>query len=198
MRRPILLLMAVAIAAGTSGCDASVHPDVPLTPDQKQAFVPRAVPSEVPAVDGMTSLGGRGHIAASPDKVWNVVAVNFGKIETWGGAGIAASTGSAEGKLGATRHCKIADHMPMIGGSTYDETIIAWDPARHYYAFEQTMSSGPTEKLVGETWIDSDGKGGTVVTTIAHFSRSSRATASRYPERRFCRGAAPSRPAAAG
>lgn len=165
-------IAVVALAAMASGCASGVHPASPLSPEQKRAFAPHDVPSAVPEVPGMTSLGGRGHIAAPPEKVWNIVAVNFGKIETWGGAGVAASSGTPQGGLGATRHCKIADHMPVIGGSTYDETIIAWDEQRRYYAFEQTMASGPTDKLVGETWIDSDGRGGSVVTTVAHFAMS--------------------------
>jgi hypothetical protein len=161
----------MALVGSAAGCSTSIHPASPLTAEQQRVVSSRPTPNEVTEMPGMTSVGVRGHIAAPPEKVWEIAAINFGKISEWGAAGVAESSGTAGG-LGATRHCKIAAHMPLLGGASYDEKIVAWDDQRHYYGFVQTMASGPTDRLVGETWLDSDGKGGTVVTTAIHFSLS--------------------------
>ncbi len=167
---PIKVAATLALASASFGCSKSMHAASPLTEVQQRAISARPTPNEVPEIDGMTSIGARAHISAPPERVWEIMALNFGKIAEWGAAGVADSTGTPVGGLGATRSCKIAEHMPMLGGASYQEKIVAWDDKRHYFAFVQTMASGPTDKLIGENWIDSDGRGGTVVTTTAHFA----------------------------
>ncbi len=160
----VVALSAVWLLA----CSKQSHPATSLTVEQRSFVHSRPTPNEVPDMPGTTDIGARAHIAAPPQQVWEIIALDFGKIADWGGAGVAESSAQGSG-LGATRHCKIAAHMPMLGGATYDEEIIAWDPTRRYFAFVQTQASGPTDQLVGESWVDSDGKGGTVITTTAHF-----------------------------
>jgi hypothetical protein len=165
----IATLFAATLAATSAGCSKDMHAASPLTAEQRSALTSRATPDQVPQMPGMTSFGVRVHIDATPDKVWRTVATDFAKIDQWGGAGVAASTGD-EGKLGAVRTCKIAGHMPLIGGSTYEEEIVAFDPQRRYFAYVQRKAAGPTDQVAGETWVDSDGGSGAVVTSIGHIS----------------------------
>ena len=161
---------ALTALAVTLGCGGKMREARPMTPLEARTFVVRPAPAEVPEVDGLSTIGGRVRVAAPPADVWQVLAVGFGEVANWAGAGISESecTSGDAGQLGAVRACRIADHMPLFGGDDYEERIIAWDEAAGYFAVLQTRATGPTELLVTENWISADGEGGAVVTQLVH------------------------------
>jgi hypothetical protein len=163
-------LGSLVFCLAASGCGGSMKNARSMTKAEKQIIVSRPAPDRVPIIDGLDSVGSRVRISAPPSKVWQVLAVGFGELDNWAGSAVSESkcTSGSHGKLGAVRSCKIADHMPMIGGDYYEEKITAWDPAQGYFSVLQTKSTGPTEILINENWISSDGEGGTVVTSIVH------------------------------
>jgi len=142
----------------------------PMTDAERGEFVSRPTPLEVPEVDGLSTIGARVRIDAPPARVWQVMAVGFGELEDWAGSGIQESecTSGDGGELGATRSCRIADHVPFFGGDYFEERINGWDEAEGYFSVIQTRATGPTTLLVNENWIDGDGDGGTVVTQLVH------------------------------
>jgi|GEM_PF-2159995 len=157
------------IAAAHLGCMGS-HQTRSLTSEEKTAFVSRETPSEVEGVPGLSVYGARVRIEAPPGRVWQVLAVGFGDIDRWNGAGVADSDciHGGEGKLGAKRSCQIADHVPMVGGKYYEEEIVGWDEERGYVSLMQTNATGPTNMVLVENWVQGDGGGGAVVTQLAH------------------------------
>lgn len=166
---PAGAVLSALLTLQTIGC-GGMHDTRPMTAQEQQSLVSRLTPSEVPQVDGLMSVGGRVQIAAPPAKVWHVMALHFGEVERWAGAGIATSacTSSDTAGVGATRSCRIADHMPFFGGDIYEERMIGWDESRGYFSAVQTRATGPTSLLVTENWIASDGADGTVVTQVVH------------------------------
>ena len=151
-------------------CGGPLHNARAMTSSEQHSIVARPPPDRVPAIDGLSSVGARVRIDSTPRAVWRIMAVGFGDIDDWAGSGVAASacTSGGEGELGAIRSCTIAKHVPMFGGDTYEEKIVRWDESRGYFAVIQTRATGPTEILISENWISSDGAGATVVTQIVY------------------------------
>ena len=165
MKRLVFLVVLFSSACGGSLSDAR-----PLSAHEKQMFVSRPPPTQVPALAGLSTIGARVQIDVPPPKVWTVFAIGFGNVSHWAGAGVAASecTSGGKGQLGATRSCRIADRIPMFGGDDYFEEVVGWDAKQGYFTVLQTQATGPTSLLLNENWVDSDGKGGTVVTQLVH------------------------------
>ncbi|MGH1340174.1 MAG: SRPBCC family protein [Nannocystales bacterium] len=173
MRPPPNGARALIVLAATLLCGCKVGIDAhPLNPTQAAALQTRDAPTAREDVEGFTSILVRVPIAASPDHVWAQLGEHYGDVHQWSGP-IEASgftEGHVVGAQGATRSCTLGPSSPIGKGESFNETIVAWDPARHYYAAAVNDGFFPLRRVVQEYWVQPGPDGvGASVTTQFHY-----------------------------
>lgn len=164
-------LVAVCCLLGGCAVGLDAHP---LTDAQSAAISSRAAPDAPDPMPGMTSLVVSVPIDAPVEQVWERLAVRYGDVHQWSGP-IEDSDfdhGHVEGARGAVRSCTLGDDSPVGKGETFEETILTWDPQRHYFVAGVDDGFYPMKRAVQEFWVDPSTQGGSIVTTQFHFDLS--------------------------
>lgn len=161
----------VLVAACLPGCKVGIDAH-PLSPAQAAALQSRDVPSSRESIEGFTSVLVHVPISAPADRVWARLAERYGDVHEWSGPIESSSFGEGhvEGSRGATRSCTLGPSSPLGKGETFQETIVAWDPAARYYAAAVNDGFYPLRRVVQEFWVRPTADGaGSVVTTQFHY-----------------------------
>ena len=176
MRRTSAPRIAVVFAALVPLTACKVGLDAhPLTAAQTAAIAPRPAPTQPDEIEQLTSIVVKVPIDASPDDVWQTLAVGYGDVHKWSGPIEASSfkKGHVEGGDGCVRSCTLGQSSPIGKGKSFSETIIVWDPASRFFAAGVNDGFFPLRRVVQEFWVDEgEAPERSVVTTQFHYDLS--------------------------
>lgn len=102
------------------------------------------------------------HIATSIEKLWEITALNFGKVDRWI-SGVNHSTSSGEGVNGAV--CDERTCVPSYKGfKETSEKIIAYDEENYAFTYKIAQGLPGFVKFAQNTWTHQEQGNGTLIT----------------------------------